>query len=377
MELPTYFASFLQHIRPTANQQENCKVGHRTLRNRLENYEDLKSVIVSTFLQGSYRRATIVRPKGAANLDVDVITVTNLDRFRFPNPDDALDIFEPFLNDYYPGKYTRQGRSFGIELSYINIDLVITSAPSEVNKQIYESYAVKSDLTPDDDEDWYLALDWVPKSQRSLTSYVSSAAGTEWQTEPLWIPNRDAGAWERTHPIEQIKWTWRKNNACNRHYVNVVRAIKWWQRVNHENDIPNSYPLEHIIGVCCPDHINSVAEGVTSTLEAIASSYSRYAVPWLSDHGVPEHNVLSRVTNEEFASFHDHATNAARIARDAFDSNDKNDSIRKWRTLFGDEFPDSNNDEGSSDNRGPFIAPNTRNQTGDLTPRRYGKHPTL
>ena len=49
MELPTYFTKFLQGIRPTKNQRDNCKKGHQKLRDRLEGYEDLKQVLVSTF----------------------------------------------------------------------------------------------------------------------------------------------------------------------------------------------------------------------------------------------------------------------------------------------------------------------------------------
>ncbi len=68
MELPTYFTRFLKEIRPTEKQREKCKTGHQTLRDRLDEDTNLKPILVSTFLQGSYRRATAVRPKGEAKL---------------------------------------------------------------------------------------------------------------------------------------------------------------------------------------------------------------------------------------------------------------------------------------------------------------------
>ena len=378
MELPTYFTKFLQEIRPTKNQKNNCKTGHKTLRDRLHGYADLESILVSTFLQGSYRRATAVRPKGEAKLDVDIITVTRLSRFDYPNPDKAMDLFVPFLDEYYKGKYQRQGRSFGIELSYVNLDLVITSAPSETEEEVYQSKAVRTDLTFEDVDDWLLMGSWIPPDERiSQAVFLASLQGEEWKTEPLWIPNRDAGDWERTHPLEQIQWTWKKNANCNKHYVNVVKAIKWWQRVHHEDDRPKGYPLEHLVGVCCPDDINSVAEGVTLTLEAIVRDYSWYALvkqtPCLPDHGVPEHNVLERVSGEEFAEFYEHAKEAAEIAREAFDSDDKEKSIEKWRELFGNKFPSDGDDGGQGNSStGPFIPPSSKTQTGDLTPRKYG-----
>ena len=381
MKLTTYFRKFLQAIRPTEHQRDDCKTGHQTLRNRLESYEDLKQILVSTFLQGSYRRATAVRPKGDAKLDVDIITVTRLKREDYPNPDDAMDIFVPFLDEYYEGKYQRQGRSFGIELSYVSLDLVITSAPSEAEEEAYKSQAVRTILTPEDIDDWLLVKSWVPPENRSSQTafFETIRQEQEWKTEPLWIPNRDVGDWEETHPLEQIKWTWGKNARCNKHYVNVVKAIKWWQRVHHPDDRPKGYPLEHLVGVCCPDSITSVAEGVTLTLENIVANYGVYAeyklVPHLSDHGVPGHNVFGRVDGEEFAEFYEHAKEAAEIAREALDAETKEESIEKWRELFGSKFPDSDDsdDNGNSGNsaKGPFVE-RSRQQTGDLTPRKYG-----
>ena len=257
MELPTYFTRFLQQIRPTENQRNHCKTGHQTLRERLNADEDLSDVLVSTFLQGSYRRSTAVRPKGEAALDVDIIAVTRINEAKYPNPDKAMDIFVPFLREHYKGKYQKQGRSFGIELSYVNLDLVITSAPSEAEEEVYESKAVRTDVTLEDADDWMLTGAWTPHDERTKeTDFVENFRGDEWKTEPLRIPNRDVGDWEPTHPLEQIKWARRKNAQCNTHYVNVVKAIKWWQRVNHEDDRPKGYPLEHLVGVCCPDESN-------------------------------------------------------------------------------------------------------------------------
>lgn len=377
MELSTYFTKFLKKIRPTEKQREKCKTGHQTLRDRLDKDTNLKPILVSTFLQGSYRRATAVRPKGDANLDVDIIVVTRLDRCDYPDPNKAMDKFVPFLKKHYKGKYQRQGRSFGIELSYVNLDLVITSAPSEVEEEAYESKAVRTDLTVEDVGDWLLMKAWIPPNERiNETSFLRSLSGEEWKTEPLWIPDRDAGDWEETHPLEQIKWTWKKNASCNTYYVNVVKAIKWWQRVHHEDDRPKGYPLEHLIGVCCPDNINSVAEGVTLTLEAIVANYEWYAqneqTPYLRDHGV-DRNVFKRVDGEEFAEFYEHAKEAAEIAREALDAEDKEKSVEKWQELFGSKFPDSDDsdDNGSSENssQGPFT---TKSIVGDSRVRRYG-----
>jgi hypothetical protein len=347
MELPTYFADFLKEIRPTQNQFDDLKRGHRTLRQRLEQDETLAPIIVSTFLQGSYRRATANRPKGDKRSDVDIIVVSKLSKDEY-TPDEALQLFVPFLDKHYKGKYEIQGRSIGITLTYVDLDLVITSAPSESEIGILKSASVTTENTPDDVDDWRLVKSWIPLEERAAWNarFLLEAATkeAEWKLSPLYIPDREAECWERTHPLAQIQWTWEKNRQCNDHYVNVVKAIKWWRRVNHaEPKYPKGYPVEHLVGQCCPDGITSVAEGVTRTLETITTNYKGYALlkatPFLPDHGVPEHNVFARVSGEDFAAFHSQVCDAAEIARRAFDADDITESVDGWRELFGSKFP--------------------------------------
>lgn len=133
--VPTYFSDFLSNIRLSDNQINDLKTGHTILRERLLADEDLSPIIVSTFLQGSYRRSTAVKPKNGNRSDVDIIVVTNLNSEN-TTPEDALNKFIPFLDKYYKGKYCKQGRSFGISLSYVDLDIVPTSAPSGCTRRI-------------------------------------------------------------------------------------------------------------------------------------------------------------------------------------------------------------------------------------------------
>lgn len=355
MELPTYFTDFLRNIRPTPNQVDDYKRGHQTLRQRLQEDTRLSPILVSTFLQGSYRRATAIRPQSGKRSDVDVIVVTKLSKDEY-TPEQALDVFLPFLEKYYCGKYRKQGRSFGIELSYVDIDLVITAAPSESEKGILQSESVITEDTPEDVNDWRLAKSWVERAHRdrpgTLLRLKAAQQEPEWKLTPLYIPDRDANIWEATHPLAQIQWTWEKNKRCEEHYVNVVKALKWWRRIKLSTlQYPKGYPVEHLIGQCCPYGITSIAEGVTRTLETIAWDYQSYALAkqtppfFLSDHGVPEHNVFHRLSGDDFAEFHRSICDAAVIARQALDEPDLQTSVEKWQELFGTSFPDAPPDE--------------------------------
>ncbi len=148
MELPSYFSDFLSEIRLTHGQINDCRTGHTTLRRRLLDDDKLSNVIVNTFLQGSYRRATAVRPKGNSRADVDVIVVTKLHKDEF-TPARALEQFVPFLEKHYEGKYKPQGRSFAIELTYVDLDIVPTAAPSESEIGVLKEAAISDDETPE------------------------------------------------------------------------------------------------------------------------------------------------------------------------------------------------------------------------------------
>ena len=356
MELPSSFNEFLKEIRPTSNHTGDMMTGYKTLDTRLWDDEKLSPLIVNTFLQGSYRRATAVRPRGGKRADVDLVVVTKLKREEY-TPQQAMDLFVPFLNKHYKGKWEPQGRSFGIGLSYVDLDLVITSAPSEAESAALKSASVSATDTPEEVDDWRLVPSYVTFAERSLPDAARrmemARKEAEWKLSPLHIPDREARLWDETHPLAQIKWTWEKNKACNKHYVNVVKALKWWRRIGPESPkYPKGYPLEHLVGQCCPDGIVSIAEGVTRTLEAIANNYNTYAaykiVPTMPDHGVPGHDVFHRLTGEDFAAFHALACDAAATARRALDARNERESAEEWRKLFGDKFPLPAKSESSS-----------------------------
>ncbi|UYO64443.1 nucleotidyltransferase [Acetobacterium wieringae] len=333
--VPSYFKDFLANIRLSNNQVNDLKTGHSDLRKRLEDDETLSKIVTSTFLQGSYRRSTAVKPKNGNKSDVDVIVVTKLDADEY-TPEEAINLFIPFLDKYYEDKYRIQGRSIGISLSYVDLDIVPTSAPSESETGILRDDAIVSDYTIEDFQQRLLTKSILLESKYNI--FCKSDTQSEWKSEPLLIPDREAEKWDKTHPLEQIYWTVEKNKNCNTHYVNVVKAIKWWRKTQYpETKHPKSYPLEHFIGNCCPNGINSIAEGVVLTLENIVSNYQEK--PFLGDRGVPEHDVFGRISVDEYSDFYDTVCSAAIIAREAFDCDDFYDSVCKWRELFGNEFP--------------------------------------
>ena len=356
MKLNQQFSTFISNIRPTDRQKEGWRAGATTLRERLMEDETLSPIIVTTFLQGSIRRSTAIRPLGDKRPDVDVVVVTTID-YETVAPIDAMKLFIPFLDKYYPGKWAMQDRSFGIELSVVDMDLVITALPkTQVGRQLlealYKSKAVTTTATVEEDDSWRLNKQWKPRDDGNgllgqLLAEATLADDTDgtWRVNPLLLPDRTVQTWGRTHPLAQIQWTAAKNRRCGGHFINVVRSVKWWRQTKADAmpKYPKGYPLEHLIGDALLDGTEYLADGLVQTLESLRDKWANHVaqgrVPDLRDHGVPEHNVLKRLSFDDFKAFHAKVADAALLARRALANEDAQQSGKLWQELLGDRFP--------------------------------------
>ena len=336
--IQTYFQDFLTNIRLPDSLKKALISAHTELREQLKSDDLTKDLLVESFLQGSYARSTCIKPAPGKKVDVDVIVVTNIDHDTV-SAQEAFAIITPFVKKYYQN-YEQQKRSSGISLPEVDMDLVITAAPSEEVKRAIECAGLSSAFTVDDLSGYQQSLLENYRLDSLERFFESDSTGQQWRAEPLLIPDNVENQWYRTHPLEQIRWTKRKNQICKGNYVNVVKAIKWWRRLELPSlKHPKSYPLEHFVGECCPDGITSVAEGIVGTLECIAECYPKK--PFLPDRGVPEHDVFEMLSDEDYDTFYKAVCGGARLARAAYDSADIEESVNLWKSFFKDcdEFP--------------------------------------
>ncbi|MCK4624706.1 MAG: nucleotidyltransferase [Phycisphaerae bacterium] len=366
MELPTCFKDFLTDIRPTTEQNKRMKEAHIDLQTRLRSDENLSPVLVTTFVQGSYRRHTALKAGNDDHCDVDVVVVTRFDK-NVQTPQQVLDAFKPFLEKNYKGRYEPQGRSWGIEWDdLVKLDLVPTAAPSESMMRIFEAEGIgawSSEIGP------WLTEDMQDKGLRVDPLFEAIQAARKdphWALEPLDIPDRDSQIWDRTHPLAQIEWTTEKNRQVNGHYINMVKALKWWRRETEPlPKYPKSYPLEHMLGLNCSNGLTSVALCVVDALERAVANYEEEAevpqTPFLPDHGFPEDqapDVFGRLDPEDFAQFYKKLIGAAKVARYAIDCKSMRRSSELWRKLLGEDFPKAGADNDSGDGpEGGFTPP--------------------
>ncbi len=237
----------------------------------MQDDNDIEEFYVADLLQGSYRRWTALKPQKDEKSDADIALVTELSSDI--DAVVALEMCEPFLDKHYEGQWSPNARSYKIEEDEVEIDLVLTAAPSEATRGVVNSLNsldVGAALSEDESKD---SLSTVAGALN-----ITAEGDDEWRNEPLEIPNRDENEWENTHPLATIAFTVAKTTS-QMAYVNVVKALKWWRRTKTPNvEGPTSYPLEHIVGHCCPNDIDSVAEGVTRTLEEIKRQFETQAI---------------------------------------------------------------------------------------------------
>lgn len=289
MELESYFNGLLQNIEPSTSTVEQAQSAHKKLRTILENDEDIAESNPDTYLTGSYARHTAINDIK----DVDVILLIEIDK-DITTPEMVIAWIHQILQKYYE-QIRVQGRSVRV--------------------------------TTDTGFD----LDVVP------ATLVSSPDG------PVWIPDREAQEWVKTHPKGQIAFGIAKNKATNGYYKKLVKIMKHWKdRILNKTARPNSYIIETLVAESLISTPQSCGQGVVDVLKFIYTKYSPYLntgkVPVISDPGYPSVNVAKRWEFGEFSAFMQEVKSAWSTASAALIERDINKSVTLWKVLFGEKF---------------------------------------
>jgi len=357
MKLNAQFSIFDQNIVLTDDEDEKLKKTKQELQDNLDEYSkrvntDFDKLIIGNFVQGSYQRKTCLKQQEGKLPDIDIVVITKMDEGEFDPAKLAQEKFIPFVEEYYSGKYEQQGRSIGVKLDDVGVDLdiVITSNPKEsetgfLTESLFKNMGNSKDWNLEDLEKAMSGISRLTRLDKSESIFNESIQLSEVakNVDPLRIPDRDADKWQNTNPMAQIVWAVKKNKVCKNKYLPLVRSLKWMRNsFGNFPKYPKGYPLEHIIGDNCPNDFSSIAEGIVITLSNIINSYKSHyeegTIPYLRDRGVDE-NVLSRQTVDDFRSFYKRIIEAHDLAQRAILNDDSHESSKLWRELLGEEFP--------------------------------------
>ena len=289
MELNSYFSGLLGAIEPDPTSVTTAKTAHETLRSQLQRDEEASEADPDSYLTGSYGRSTAIKDIK----DVDIIVMIDLDHSK-TTPEVVVAWVQSILQKYYT-KVRAQGRSVGVTTtSGFDLDVVPSVAMSH-------------------------------------------------RQGPLWIPDRDAGAWVASHPKGQIAFGISRNEATEGYYKHLVKIMKHWRdRLTPAASRVKSYILESLVAENIRYKPVSYGHGVQQILRGIEISYTPYViakiVPTVYDPGYPTVNVAKRWKFEEFLTFMERVKEGRAIADAALAESDQDSSIALWRRLFGTTF---------------------------------------
>jgi len=284
------FDTFLSNIEPTQNQKEEASTGHITLRERLQRDDKFREYYLDSFVSGSYGRDTAIRPIK----DVDIIVVMNIDEKNEPKK--VIDYLYSILQKFY-NNVKRQTRSVNVALSYINMDIVPSIAPS----------------------------------------------GTQ---NILIIPDMSEKTWIKSHPRKHIKLSTDMNKKQSNLYKPLVKAIKEWRDVRMSDTWkPKSFILESIVyNYSIKNTINNIPSSIKEFYVFIYNEYKKTKEkgkwsPYLKDPAGTDTDIAKDWTYSDFSKFYDESLDSWRVADAALKETNNSKACELWRQILGQKFP--------------------------------------
>lgn len=289
------FAEFLNDIEPSATTKSNARDAHSSLRSTLRADGVFGAHHRHTFLSGSYKRDTAIRPRtkngDTHRPDVDIVVVTDFQ--LHDDPQGVVDAVFAALNRHYTPTH-RQARSVSVTNRLADMDVVPL-------------------IDPYDDGTYHIA-------------------------------DRRENRWIRTNPPGHTQWTTDINTAMSGRFKPLVKLFKWWRR---ENPTVAKRPKGFVLEVLAAENMNPTqfhyGELFVELLEAIVARYAFDAsvgqVPYLEDPSLPGNNVLAGLSSAAFEGFYKKMAEHAAIGRAALALDDQDEATEKWRILLGNRFP--------------------------------------
>jgi hypothetical protein len=186
-------------------------------------------------------------------------------------------------------------------------------------------------------------LSYANSMHVDIVPYLQLADGREV------IVNRDANTWEQTNPAGFTAWMQKKDGIANNNLRKVIRLMKYLR--NHRGSFTGTRSI--ILTTLLGERVEEIKaltdpgcySDVPTTLLTIVEDLDRWlqerpykpSIPDPSGSGVTFDHRWDQTTYSYFrARIYTHA----REIREAYDEPDYDRSVRLWRKLFGDAFPD-------------------------------------
>lgn len=279
------FEKMRQAAEITDGEQDLAGRRHKRIRAVVENIWDIET----TFLTGSYKRHTKIKPLA----DVDIFAVLKADgaqgHYRKGPPRTVLDDLCADLD----GKFL-----------HVHVDgMAVVIAMS--------------------DDDGQATFELVPAYEHSDTGYE--------------IPDPGRDLWIRTDPSVHADLTSAKNSTCNSKWVPFVKMLKSWNREAGDPINPS-----FLIEVMALDLVRTPFGRYQDEMaQMLGNIIDRADGPWPDPAGLGP-DVDDQMTAHDRSTVRTAATDALTIAEEAIyleDEGAERDAVEKWRELFDSRMP--------------------------------------
>ena len=246
------FDDFINNISANDDEIRRIQSSHNNVRDILDQSE-LNVQIFKKVLVGSYSRSTNIKTlvDDDKKIDVDLAVIFNKNSYN--KPQSILDKLYNLLNstNEYKGKLVRQKRSIGIELSKTHLDVVPFQCVNNEN-----------DI-------------------------------------PLYISKQNKQEWELTDPIGH-KEHYKKVKENKPLFVEYVKAIKWWKKINKKNGskYPIGIAIEELVSIYYASDENKFT-GLIKTMKGISTHKNNY----LQDPRNKDNNFFSNMNDQQYNDF--------------------------------------------------------------------------
>lgn len=280
---------------------EKCRVlaAHRDLREKLKDRLSIMEEVDSSgdediysFLTGSYKRGTIIRPPK----DVDFFNVLKEDDYKNFTPSEALNILYAALTDIYPDK----------------------EAAGEIRPQTHSITVVYSDT---------FSIDVIPAFEDGKTYRIPHVP----------LPGQGEEKWLISNPKVHEKIVHEANEKTGGKLIPIVKLIKDWKRTKckPKNIGVTSFHLEllatQILGT---KEIESIDAGLAKFFTQAPNFMNE---PCISDPANTDNLVDEDLTDNERKGLKALLTSEAEVAEEAVqaEKDGKHDeAILKWEQIF-------------------------------------------
>ena len=295
------FTDFIKDITPSPTTNARSASAHNAVRDALTSDDGYKQEVLRTFLGGSYKRMTAIRPvtKGddTERPDVDIyVVVAGSTWTKTP---------KELIEDLY-GALNRNRRSLGItKISRNRCSISLSTGSAD--------------------------MDVSPILDRDASGYYR-------------IGNRYTDEWYETDPEAHTTWSAEVNADCSGRFNPMVKMVKWTRReYPTKSKHPKSIALEALIAKHMDRYETHYGQLIHDTFNSIVDAYGIDRLlgicPTVDDPAVAGGNLLNGVSGEVFSGFYDKIKSFRDEAAKALATDDQEKATVHWRRIFGPRFP--------------------------------------